>query len=98
MLMIFSRVCALLTLAFLLDAARSAATASSNGSGPQPPSLVTVTVTSYLMEEWLATQGSGRSASLIRIWDGPVAAVVARAAPGVRCRCPQTAMCFSMST
>jgi hypothetical protein len=41
-LMIFSRVCALMTLAFLLDAARSAATANSAGSGPQPPSVVTV--------------------------------------------------------
>jgi hypothetical protein len=34
------------------------------------------------IEEWLATQGSGRSASLIRIWDWPIAAVLARGAWG----------------
>jgi hypothetical protein len=49
MLMIFSHVCALTTVAFLLDAARSVATANSAGSGPQLPSLAMVKVTSYLM-------------------------------------------------
>ena len=48
-LMIFSRVCALMTLAFLRDAACPAAAANPDGSGPQPPSVATVTVTSYLM-------------------------------------------------
>jgi hypothetical protein len=49
MLMILSHVCAVMTLAFLLDAACPAATANLDGSGPQPPSVATVTVTSYLM-------------------------------------------------
>jgi hypothetical protein len=38
-----------MTLAFLLDAACPAATANPDGSGPQPPTAATVTVTSYLM-------------------------------------------------
>jgi hypothetical protein len=42
-------VCAVITLAFLLAAACPAATANPDGSGPQPPSVATVTVTSYLM-------------------------------------------------
>jgi hypothetical protein len=45
-LMIFSHVCAVMTLAFLRDAACPAATANPDGSGPQPPSVATVTVTS----------------------------------------------------
>ena len=44
MLMICSAVCALMTLAFLLDAAFSAVTANSAGSGRRPPSLATVTL------------------------------------------------------
>ena len=47
--MISSAVCALTTLAFMLDAARLAATAKAAGSGREwPSSLATRTVTSYL--------------------------------------------------
>ena len=47
--MISSAVCALMTLAFMLDAARLAATAKAAGSVRWPSSLATRTVTSYLL-------------------------------------------------
>jgi hypothetical protein len=46
--MISSAVCALMTLAFMLDAAWLAAAAKAAGSGEWPSSLATRTVTSYL--------------------------------------------------
>ncbi|MGH3191702.1 MAG: hypothetical protein ACRDOL_31525 [Streptosporangiaceae bacterium] len=68
MLRIFSALCALMTLALLLDAACPSAAANSVGPGRQPPSQATVTVTSY------RPSGSPCLARLIRFrhsWDIP---------------------------